>query len=808
MKSILSFLKESGYNDAMTTEERVAFFQKLAQEFSVIPLRDGFPEAGEDSGAYKAPVIKNWQQYCYEKNPNPPTSKHRVGWTTGVWNQLLILDIDDEKKFNAWQLETKRPLPKTFTVKTGKGKHRVYRRPIDGKRYGNRSFKKRGYDIRGDDGYCQALGSLHPNGSQYTVDEYAEIADAPEWLLAEAAREDIPKPMPKQQELAVIPACFPFPQTDSLFAQVPVGMRSDEEFREITSLMRKGFTDDQIIMICETLPLGDKARERGPEWLRGELARARSFLAANDNPPKAPKKKSVDTMKELLGVLYSLEYFCFEKTSFYAKDASGTNVTYLNITSDEFFGYVNDTFYTRTGLVAGIQNYKSALAQLKYRLKKNGAKSIDKITRFGVSGKNLILDLGLDNNDCIEITRDGYAKVPQPEMLLERNENIQPLEVALEASGLKNFYALLDILHVENEFDRIYMLITAVSWLFENVSTPSLFFIGKEGSGKSFLAKSIKGIFDPAKSGTVLNKKTDDLILFLNKSGIGFIDNFHEINAEAQNNFCLAFTDGTYTKRMNYEDSKTCSFQLKCPMIFCSLYIFAKMNRDFITRTAFFTVTRPERIEAEEDLLKKVNKLYPAVRGELCNLASKVLDIKDDFSATSQKRHGDFDKIGQAVCEIVYKDQRFYKEVIDYRIKADNTAIIQNDAVVNTFVKLMKKKGILYFTMSELKTELTDLSDDLAVSGTYPNHLSNKLHKYQGFFESIGIYLFDGTKLSNSTVNGHIYMSCTENYIKSGKLPVDIDTLRDNPSIVTELYMNQKKILNDYLVNDLLESKL
>ena len=69
-----------------------------------------------------------------------------------------------------------------------------------------------------------------------------------------------------------------------------------------------------------------------------------------------------------------------------------------------------------------------------------------------------------------------------------------------------------------------------------------------------------------------------------------------------------------------------------------------------------------------------------------------------------------------------------------------------------------------------------------------------------------GIYLFDGTKVSNNIVNGHIYMACTENYIKSGKLPVDVETLKDNPNIVTELYMNQQKIITDTIVDEVLKS--
>jgi len=97
----------------------------------------------------KVPTEQGWQRWCVERRE--PQIKIPEGSNYGVpcgpANGILVLDIDDMRKFKASGRET----PPTFTVKTGKGYHLYYRYPAtpDGSEYRNVGNSADGYDIRG-----------------------------------------------------------------------------------------------------------------------------------------------------------------------------------------------------------------------------------------------------------------------------------------------------------------------------------------------------------------------------------------------------------------------------------------------------------------------------------------------------------------------------------------------------------------------------------------------------------------------------------------------------------------------------------
>jgi putative DNA primase/helicase len=122
--------------------------------------------------------IKNW----FKKRPDC-----NFGVATG--GGIFVLDIDGKggrKSLDALQAEHG-TLPRTVTVKTGKGRHHYFR--CDGVRVRNsagRLGKK--LDVRGEGGYVVGAGSVHSSGKTYRYVEGCalseiEIASAPEWLL-------------------------------------------------------------------------------------------------------------------------------------------------------------------------------------------------------------------------------------------------------------------------------------------------------------------------------------------------------------------------------------------------------------------------------------------------------------------------------------------------------------------------------------------------------------------------------------------------------------------------------------------------
>jgi putative DNA primase/helicase len=111
------------------------------------------------------------------------------GIATGRPSGIFVLDIDGKVgKASLEALQEKHGrLPKTITVKTGKGRHLYFR--CDGARVGNSAGRLgKGIDVRGDGGYVVAPGSVHVSGAIYRYVEGrgledVEVASAPQWLI-------------------------------------------------------------------------------------------------------------------------------------------------------------------------------------------------------------------------------------------------------------------------------------------------------------------------------------------------------------------------------------------------------------------------------------------------------------------------------------------------------------------------------------------------------------------------------------------------------------------------------------------------
>jgi hypothetical protein len=161
----------------------LALWKKLSDEgFSLIPLHG------------KAPFEDDWQQWCLKKrifNPQEFDSKN-AGIACGPASEIIVLDEDDREKFKQFLEQNNFDLPETREHETGRGLiHRFYSYPLDGHEYGNRSFKKFGFDIRGLGGQVVAPGSIHPdNGKAYRILHDRPIAPCPQWILDYARRDN------------------------------------------------------------------------------------------------------------------------------------------------------------------------------------------------------------------------------------------------------------------------------------------------------------------------------------------------------------------------------------------------------------------------------------------------------------------------------------------------------------------------------------------------------------------------------------------------------------------------------------------
>ena len=117
-------------------------------------IRNGVKDATTDRT-----IIKAW----WNRWPNA-----NIGIATGRRSGILVLDVDGKvgkAYLKKLQAEHGR-LPKTVTVKTGRGRHRYF---LSGDARIRNSVGNlgKGIDVRGDGGYVVAAGSVHVSGAAY-----------------------------------------------------------------------------------------------------------------------------------------------------------------------------------------------------------------------------------------------------------------------------------------------------------------------------------------------------------------------------------------------------------------------------------------------------------------------------------------------------------------------------------------------------------------------------------------------------------------------------------------------------------------
>ncbi len=213
----------------------------LEMGLSVIPLRhkDKKPLISWDDYQKRRPQeweVKEWWATWPDAN---------IGIVTGRVSGLVVVDVDGEKG-----LETAKRLglPKGPTVKTGKGYHRYFRHPGNG-RVSNFQCRSslEGVDLRGDGGYVVAPPSIHESGKHY------------EWIIP---LNGTPLPPLPEDILAFSPEDKP-PATD-LFNGVSKGERNNALASIAGTLFAKELDYGNVLQLClawntyNKPPLADK----------------------------------------------------------------------------------------------------------------------------------------------------------------------------------------------------------------------------------------------------------------------------------------------------------------------------------------------------------------------------------------------------------------------------------------------------------------------------------------------------------------------------------------------------------------------
>ncbi|MBC8392396.1 MAG: bifunctional DNA primase/polymerase, partial [Deltaproteobacteria bacterium] len=382
---------------------------------------------------------------------------HNCGIPCGPANGIIVADVDDRDRFEAYRKRNGLDLPETRTHQTGSGTpHYVYQYPQNGKRYGCRSLKKWGFDIRGIGGQVVAPGSIHPDtGKPYTVLKDLPIAPAPQWLLGLALHEDTQPQTSIINDKEVDLESLPYATKNLIQNGVAKGDRSEAIASVLTSLVRTDASDDVIFAIFNKYPIGEKYLEKDSSkdrWLQGEIDRIRKFVDKN-NPNKGPESVAarvreyldsfdggtfrISDLKRELNLndkAYTVARNCVVRMikegvvqkcgqqlgSYRVVDKKKNAIVWDEIEAKPcgviLPGKLNDVVTIRSGDVvcfAGFKNQdKTAIAIETVRLNLDKFKIHLFITEYPARMKRRLLDFGIDLNHpnlkCYQVDRSDY----------------------------------------------------------------------------------------------------------------------------------------------------------------------------------------------------------------------------------------------------------------------------------------------------------------------------------------------------------------------------------------------------------------
>ena len=397
----------------------------------------------------------------------------------------------------------------------------------------------------------------------------------------------------------------------------------------VAQLVKSGAGDDEMhAVVGACLPAayaGDTLDE-----LEGMIRSAREKGFA---PNEGEGKDGPVTMRVIdLCMAHGVELVHWEDRAFLSfPTAEGGALTYA-VRSYPAERRIRQIWYERERQALRAMTISEVMATFEAKAFAEGA-SIPVWNRVGEANGEVFIDLGRRDGLLVRIGASGWRTAYDKRLKFRRPEGFKELPVP-EAPG--NLRALQEFLGLNDE-----AFYCVVGFLIASLGPIGPYFgliiEGEMGSGKSYLASTIKALLDPSDADRLALPSNDrDLAIHANQFRVLSYDNTSGMRAHISDALCVIATGGGLATRKLYTDSELTVLKTSRPFILNGISGYAR-RPDLLERAIYVHLERvsPNARKDERGLAESFRLLCPKILAGLYDAVSRSLDpSKAGYNAT------------------------------------------------------------------------------------------------------------------------------------------------------------------------------
>lgn len=298
---------------------------------------------------------------------------------------------------------------------------------------------------------------------------------------------------------------------------------------------------------------------------------------------------------------------------------------HLSIRHKDFRTWLSGIYFEKNNKPLYAQALQDALAALEARARFQGPEH-PVYLRLALHEGRVYCDLSRPDRQVVEITPSGWRVIHSDEcpVRFRRTPHQLPLPLPEHGGNLEDFLKLLPL---REDRDRVILLGWLIGTLNPHGGYPVLVLMGSKGAGKSFAAKLLKNLVDPAKAPLRSEPRDEtDLMVAASAGHVLALDNLSGVSAKLSDSLCRLSTGAGLSKRALYTDADEHVLEATRPVLITGISL-GLLRDDLADRALTLNLERIEDTERkpERELLAEFEHIRAKTLGVLLDAAVTAL---------------------------------------------------------------------------------------------------------------------------------------------------------------------------------------